>query len=121
MPYAGLPGELLMCLVQHTGMGCSLSPSSGFSDAEQRAPRQPFCCRNSRPVVPGITMKNRSNPEMCVPVSLILNQEYMGGEKRLKVFTLMLHKIICGLFQVNSSAEPKGTLTACSGCLSCAV
>lgn len=24
---------------------------------------------------------------MCVPISLILNQEYMGEEQRLKVFT----------------------------------
>lgn len=45
---------------------------------------------------------------MCVPISLILNQEYMGEEQRLKVFILMLHKMICGLFQIYSGVEPKG-------------
>lgn len=117
MPHAGLPGELLVCLVQQTGVGSSLSPSSGCSDGERRAPRQPFCCRNSRPVVPGMTVENSSNPEMCVPISFILNGEYKGEEQRLKVFTLMLHKMVCGLFQIYSSAEPKGALTVCSGCL----
>lgn len=121
MPHAGLPGELLVCLVQCTGMGSSLSSSSGCSDGEQKAPRQPFCFRNSWPEVPGMTVKNRHNPEMCVSISLILNQEYMGEEQRLKIFTLMLHKMICGLFQIYSNAEPKGALTACPGCLSCLV
>lgn len=87
MPHAELAGELLVCLVQHTGLGGSLSLSSGCSDVSRGHPGNFFCCRNSRPVVPRMTVKNRSIPEMCVPISLILNQEYMGEEQRLKVFT----------------------------------
>jgi len=87
MPHLELPAELLVFLVQCTGVGSSRQPSASCSSGWQREPKLHFCCRAPQPVAPGMTVKNRSNLEMCMPIPIILKQEYAGEEEqRLKVF-----------------------------------